>query len=39
MNIISKEELHNCEKNELDDVIRYIEKYPDIYEKYCFMKA
>ena len=34
------EALHNCPKEQLNNIIRYIdiEKYPDIYEKYCFMK-
>jgi len=35
------ESLHNCPKEKLNNIIRYIdiEKYPDIYEKYCFMKV
>jgi len=35
------EALHNCKLVNLNMVIRYIdiEKYPDLYEKYCFMKV
>src|SRR6056297_68833 len=33
------EALHNCKMIDLDKIIKYIdiEKYPDVYEKYCFM--
>jgi len=33
------EALHNCSEKELNDIIKLIdiEKYPELYQKYCFM--
>ena len=36
---VCEQVLHNCNNHNLDIIIRYIdiEKYPELYEKYCFM--